>query len=476
MTPNHEMTAQRSQNYEGKVLTAPHLILAIVIFSTLAFGSVEPWSLAIVGILTAVAFSAFMLHWQGFGDHPFSKRFFVLGALLLAYGLLQLVPMPLRWLGAVHPALPQLVSTPGTAADFLASGKDLAPAGEAPPFHAVSIYPFATEMELSRLTIYFMIFFIAAFGPRTHQQIHSVLRILAIFGFVLALFAVTQKATWNGKLYWIRELGIRGNPLGPFVNKNHFAGWMCMVAPLSFGIGLMSRSISRRVRYIFFAVVMAITVFFSLSRGGILSFLVGTAILAAITAWGTSSKKGLIPILSFVVALLIYLIYLGVSPILERFAQSGVSSHERLSVWLTSVTAVQDFPVFGSGLGTFQHIFPMYKPDGVVMFYQHAHNDYIEILLELGIIGALLILAFLGLAGKTIMDAGWRGRERYLKAAFAASFASIAVFSLFDFNLHIPSNAILLSLILGLAVAMSRLEKAAMGREVFLRGRPAGRN
>ena len=162
MTPNHEMTAQRFQNHGGKVLTLPNLILAIVVLAALLFGAVEPWSLAIVGILTAVAFSAFMLRWEGFSNHPFSKRFLVLGAIFLAYGLLQLVPMPLRWLGVVHPALPQLVSMPGTAANLLASGKSLAPVEEAPAFHAVSIYPFATEMELSRLTMYFMIFLMAA--------------------------------------------------------------------------------------------------------------------------------------------------------------------------------------------------------------------------------------------------------------------------------------------------------------------------
>jgi O-antigen ligase len=339
--------------------------------------------------------------------------------------------------------------------------------------HPVSVYSFATEMELSRLTIYLMIFLMAAFGPRTHEQVHSMLRMLAIFGFFLALFAVTQKATWNGKLYWVRELSYnRGNPLGPFVNKNHFAGWMCMVAPLSFGIGLMSRSMSRRIRYIFFAVVMAITIFFSLSRGGIISFLLGTIILALTVVWGVSSKKSLIPVLSFVVALLGYLIYLGVSPIVQRFVQSGMSSHERLLVWSASMTAFRDFPVFGTGLGTFQHIFPMYKPDGITMFYQHAHNDYVEILLELGISGAFLMLVFLGLAGKHILYVRWRGRERYLKAAFVASLVSIAVFSLFDFNLHIPSNAILLSFILGLAVAMSRFERMADRKKLVLRERP----
>jgi O-antigen ligase len=462
------MAEQTFQHHSGKIQSASYVLLGIVVFSSLSFGAVEPWSLAVTGILTAVAFSVFVARWQGLTDEPAFIRFFILGAIVVVYGLFQLLPLPLRWLSAIHPTLLQLVSMPGAAVNLLASGQGLTLVGEVPSFHPVTVYPFATEMELARLTICLMIFLMAAFGPRTHEHVHSVLRILAIVGFVLALFAVTQKATWNGKLYWVRELGIRGNPFGPFVNRNHFAGWMCMVAPLSFGIGLLSRSISRRIRYIFFAVVMALTIFFSLSRGGMVSFLAGTIVLALITLWRVPSKKSLIPILSFVIGLFVYLIYVGMSPIIERFVQSGVSSHERLSVWFASLTAFRDFPIFGSGLGTFQHVFPAYKLDGIEMFYQHAHNDYIEMLLELGIIGALVGLFCLGAAGKTILNVRWRGREGYLKAAFVASFTSIAVFGLFDFNLHIPSNAILLSFISGLAVAMSRLEKRTALRRAVL--------
>jgi O-antigen ligase len=359
------------------------------------------------------------------------------------------------------------------AGGLLAPGQNLALVEEIPTLHAVSIYPFASEMELSRLTIYFMIFLMTALGPRTHQQVHSLVRMLAIFGFVLALFAVTQKALWNGKLYWFRELTHGGSPLGPFVNRNHFAGWMCMVAPLSFGIGFLTRSTGRKIRYIFFAVVMAITIFFSLSRGGIISFLVGAATLMLVAGWSTPSRKALVPILISVTALFVYLIYIGIGPIIQRFAQSGISSHERLSVWSAAVTAFRDFPFFGTGLGTFQHIFPMYKPDGIMMFYQHAHNDYIEILLEFGIVGTLLVLLFLGLACKRILDTRWRGRERYLKAAFVASLTSVTVFSIFDFNLHVPSNAILLSFILGLAVAMSRLEQTPSRKKELLCEKPA---
>jgi hypothetical protein len=441
------------------VLTVPIFLLAIVIFSTLSFGAVEPWSIAMTGILTAVTFSIFAVSRQDFADGALLKDCVICGALVIAYGLFQLVPLPLRWLGTIHPALVEILSIPKAATNLLASGKDLAPPGAVPAFHAVSVYPFATEMELSRLGIYLMVFIMAAFGPRTHAQVYSVLRLLAVFGFILALFAVTQKATWNGRLYWIRELSLnRGNPFGPFVNRNHFAGWMCMVAPLSFGIGFISRSLGRRIRYIFFATVMATTIFFTLSRGGMISFFVGTVSLAVILWWTASSKTKLTPIAIFVLALFFSVIYIGASPVVQKFAQQGLSSSERLSVWSMSFAAFRDFPIFGTGLGTFQHVFPMYKPDGIEHFYQHAHNDYAELLFEQGIVGTVLSLLFMFVAVKVVLHNRWRGRTGQLKAAFAASLMSMAVFSFFDFNFHIPANGILFFFILGLAVALSRLE------------------
>ena len=459
MNPGLGFTKANPQHSRGNGVTVIHLVLVTVILSALLFGAVEPWSLAVIGILTAIIFAGFASRW----DNPYGKivptRVFVCGGIIIAYALFQLIPLPSRWLGSIHPALRQLLIVPDNTAKFIGSVQDAALLKTVPALHPLSVYPFATEMELARLTIYFMIFLLAALAPRSHEDIYSVLRMLVLFGFALALFAVVQKATWNGKLYWLRELSVnRGNPFGPFVNRNHFAGWMCMVAPLSIGLGLMSRSASRRIRYTFFAVVMALTIFCSLSRGGIISFLAGILTLTLIDLRWVSSKKSLVPLLGFLLLVSIYLCYLGASPIIERFAQAGLSSHERVIVWSASLRAFMDFPIFGTGLGTFCHIFPMYKPDTVETFYRYAHNDYIQTLVELGIVGALLVPLFLGSAGKHILGGSWRGRERHLKAGIVASLVSIAVFSFLDFNLHVPSNAILLSFILGLAVAMSRTD------------------
>ena len=426
------------------------MLLATVVVPTLLFGAVESWALALTGILVAIVFTVFAWHVKG--DALLSaKPLFFCAAALVAYGLFQLLPLPLSLIGWLHSSLAQLISLPSATAP---EGNSLAI--QVPAAHSISIYPFATEMELSRLAMYLMVFLAAAFGIESREDLYHMVRVLAIFGFVLAFFALAQKALWNGKLYWLREISDKGNPFGPFVNKNHFAGWMAMVAPLSFSVLLLSRSHDRRLLYGFFALVMSVALFFSLSRSGILSFLAGALTLGCITFWITPSKKRLLPVFAFLAALLACLLYLGANPIIQRFAQADLTQNERFKVWQASIIAFRDFPVFGSGLGTYQYLFPAYKPLGIRMFYQHAHNDYVEMLVELGLLGVSLLIPFLFLAGRTILRGEWDERESHLKAGFVASLVGMAVFSVFDFNLHIPSNAILFSLIAGMAVAFNR--------------------
>lgn len=95
-------------------------------------------------------------------------------------------------------------------------------------------------------------------------------RILVYFGFGLAIFAIIQKATWNGKLYWFRELSLGGEPFGPFVNRNHYAGFINMLIPLSLGLAVMRRSRGKQTLFGFFGIIMAVSLFISF-QGVVLS-------------------------------------------------------------------------------------------------------------------------------------------------------------------------------------------------------------
>lgn len=413
-------------------------LIAIVVISALSFGSVEPWAIAVIGMLTASAFILFVYsNGIKMGRQPV-KGIYRSGALLFAYPVFQLLPLPLFIISIIQPMTKEVVTVSPDAA---------------PLFHSISIYPYATEIGLLKLIIFLMIFSMTAFGISVRENIMGIIKALSIFGFILSIFGIIQLAAWNGKIYWFRELSQGGAPFGPFVNKNHFAGFIGMIIPLTLGIALMSDSMEKKIRYGFLSVVMGIALFFSLSRGGIISFFSGILVFSFIIFAKGRAMKRLLPVFLFTFTLSLYLLYLGISPVIDRFVKSDLSMESRFVAWQGILPAIWDFSIFGSGLGTFQHIYKAYKPFGLTQFWDHAHNDYLELFLEFGVIGIIIFALFLYSVLKIIVKGEYRDREIYLKAGFLSSITTIAVHSIMDFNLHIPSNAILFFLIMGIAVS-----------------------
>ena len=415
---------------------------AVVIIAALLFGAVYPWTMAVTAFVAVAALMYFLWNTRGDTDtFADGKGIVLVSFLLLSYPLFQLVPLPVSMLGVIHPRFEELISV----------------ALNSPAFHSISIYPFATEMETARLFIYLAVFFAAAFGLKDEEDADRVLKTLIVFGFFLSIFAIIQHATWNGKIYWFKKpLHENASPYGPFVNKNHFAGFIGMIIPFSIGIALRARRLEKKIMFAFFGVTMTISLFFSLSRGGIISFFAGVLVFSLMVFMKGVSRKKLIPIVLFSLVLAIYLLFLGVSPIIERFSQSEVSGVQRLTAWQGALSAFRDYSLLGSGLGTFRYIFKIYQPEGLYLYWTHAHNDYLELLLEFGIVGTVLVVIFLFTVLRKILKTDWEGRELYIGAALLSSLTTMAVHSIVDFNLHIPSNAILFFLVLGIGVFMSR--------------------
>jgi len=248
-----------------------------------------------------------------------------------------------------------------------------------------------------------------------------------------------------------------GSPFGPFVNRNHFAGCIGMIIPFALTMTVIARDHAKKAMYMLFTVIMAVALIFSLSRGGIASFIAALLVYAFIILNENYSMKRLIPLFFFLVILASYLTFLGVAPVIERFETSGVTDEGRYLAWQGTLSAFADYPIFGSGLGTFGHIFKIYQPVTLAMYWDHAHNDYLELLLEFGIVGVIIASAFIFFIFKSIYKNNTFGHKLYRKAAFFASVSTIVFHSFIDFNLHILSNAILFSLILGLCVSSTRV-------------------
>src|SRR5437764_370495 len=319
---------------------------------------------------------------------------------------------------------------------------------------------YSTRMELLLLVSDLIVLFVAVQAFRTLKDWRGFIWFGMFFGFLVSLFAILQHLTSNGKLYWFREISSGGLPFGPYVNRNHFAGFVEVILPMAL-VPLVLGRVRRERRPVvgLFAVLPIGALFLSASRGGILSFGVELGALALVMIHRrTMGKQWLAGVAVLLVALLL-VSWLGVGQILERLSSVQlleVTAGKRASMRKDTWRIFLDHSFAGTGLGTLQIVYPPYETlyDGKVV--NHTHNDYLEALAETGILGGLCCAWFLGaLARRSLL------RLRQQDGSFAGALqlsgfvacSGLLVHSLVDFNLHIPSNLLLFLLMAHLATA-----------------------
>jgi O-antigen ligase len=269
-------------------------------------------------------------------------------------------------------------------------------------------------------------------------------RIMAVFGAVYAVFAILQGFTSDGKIYWVIQPRA-GSAYGSYVNHNHYAGLMELLLPfalmLSFGGAVRG---PKRFLLSFAAMLMAASVFLSQSRGGMFAILVEIAFLAMVWIRRFSPRKSAAVFAAFCLITALFLAWVAPPQVSSR-----ITDFHDPARWLIHRDSLRMFaahPLMGSGLGTFLSAFPHYRVFYDGFFINHAHDDYLEFLLETGLSGFGIGVWFL----VVLYRAGWaKLRAVRLSSSALTSTAALAactgllVHSLIDFNLHIPANAAL---------------------------------
>jgi O-antigen ligase len=394
-------------------------ILAVIAFAVLSHGAVEPWA---QGLLEASA-GLLLVLWAVLFLLSKKEQEIVLPPLLFplaAFALLVLVQL------ALH----------------------------------LTASPFTTRIELQLLLSMLILFFLAAQSFRTVTDWRSSAWFIMIFAFLVAGLGLLQHLTFNGKLYWFREMHYGGIPFGPYVNRNHFAGFVELVLPMAFVPLLLGRVRRERLLLVgMLAIIPMSALFLSASRGGIISLGAELAFLALVLALRRTGRRNIL--IGGTVLLLAFLTvsWLGVNEILSRFSSLQsleVHADKRASMRHGAWNIFLDHPVLGTGLGTLQQVYPPYETvyDGKIV--NHAHNDYLEALAETGLLGGICCGWFV----LTLFTDGLR----FLRSSdnsFAATLRlcgwtgcwGLLIHSLVDFNLHIPSNLLLFLLMALLATA-----------------------
>jgi O-antigen ligase len=329
---------------------------------------------------------------------------------------------------------------------------------------------FNTHQEFTMLLAEVLLVFLAVQAFQTLEQWREFVWFLMIFGFFVSVLGILQHLTFNGKLYWFREMRYGGMPFGPYVNRNHFAGFAELFIPVAL-VPLMLGKV-RRERLVvvgLFAVVSIGGLFLAASRGGIISFVVQVAIIVLWMAVRRTGRRQILAGAGVLVGALLMVSWLGVKEITQRFSTMKtleVTGGKRASMRRDTWRIFVDHPWMGTGLGTLQEVFPPYESlyDGRIV--NHTHNDYLEALAETGIAGGLCCALFLGMLffhSLRLLTEGNSSFGAVLNLSGLVACAGFLVHSFVDFNLHLPANAALFLLMAVLATSRIKREVANSG-------------
>jgi O-antigen ligase len=331
-----------------------------------------------------------------------------------------------------------------------------------------------TRVQLQLLAAYIIVLFLMSQVYFRPEHWRGFVWFVVLLGFLVSLFGILQYLTFNQKLFWFREMHYGGMPFGPYVNRNHFAGFVELTIPFSLvplALGKVRRE--RMPLMALFATVPIVALLLTTSRGGILSFIAQLVFLFSLLLIRKVNTRYVI-VGGMVILLAVSAVtWIGAQNVLQRFSgiqRFELSTGKRIAMRKDTWRLFLDHPVIGTGLGSFEKAYPRYDSEYDGKVVNHAHNDYLEGLAETGLIGGACCLWFLVVVFRNAFK-NLTNNEQSLTSLLSLSgmlgFVGIVIHSLVDFNLHIPANALLFFVCAHLAC----LQKPGIQQEQMARSR-----
>jgi O-antigen ligase len=385
---------------------------ALLIFTVLAFGGVDLWAIVILEIGSALLLLFWI--WPQISSGHIELKANRLYAPVVLFGLIIVV---------------QVV-------------------------FGLSAYVHITRFELWKYGSYGSLFLLASQCERVGG--HRLLTILGVFGFFVALFALIQYLAYNGNIYWVWPA--LPSSFGPYVDHSHYAGLMEMLTPIPLAMALThDAKRHRQLLWMVAGILMAATIFVCGSRGGMTAFAVQIVFLAVLFVT-RQSRRTTWTLFAICLAIATFVAWIDSDRVMKRMGSmwdpltnSGVTS--RLEVARDVPRMVRLRPIAGWGLGVFPIIYPQYRSFSTNLVVNQAHNDYLQALVETGILGSACVVWFI----VNLYRSGLRNVRAHSRVATVRALGplvgctGILVHSLSDFNLHIPANAALFFVLCGIA-------------------------
>jgi O-antigen ligase len=444
------------------------LLIGTLIAAVLAFGAVYWWG------YWPMALSCACLGVWGLREGGSSRRprwiHWVLGAIAVAIGL-QMIPLPYTVFASLAPG-----------ADRLLSEYDTAYSVQPPSWHPLSIAPLSTMAVLGLFSA-LAVFLAGVSAVAGRLRLTTLASALAIFGVALAIFGVLQLAFFTEskpRVYGFWSTPEGALPFGPFINKNHYAGWTLMAVPVVFGYfcAMVQASWRERGRKLdrwlawatrpeagwpaligFCVLAMGTSIVLSKSRSGIASFAIVLIVLTIFIIRRTTRRLGQALAAIGVLALLaVAIAWAGADATALHFAQASRDLPGRLGAWQDTIRIIRDFPWFGTGLGTYWMAMLIYQTGARDQIFFQAHNDYLQLAAEGGLL--VCIPVAIALAGLVrVLVRRFREPEdsmtRWIRAGAFAGLIGIAAQSVVEFSLQLPANAALCAVLVAITIHRS---------------------
>lgn len=472
----------KNANFEPRLFYG---LLILLVWLPLPFGSNRVWAEALFEVWVAVLGLFWVIGWLRFAVTPGAavsgaRTMFWLFAIWLLYLLFMQVPLPL--------SLRQLLS-PESAAMYQAAGVD----GQAP----LSLHSYVTFQYWMKSASYALLFTLILLLVNTKQRLILLAYTLVCSGLFQAFYGSMMTLSGEEYGFFISKLAYVGMATGTFINRNHLAGYLEMTIAIGIGLLLASwsskasvKSWRHRIRSVanlllsqklflrLILAMMVIALVLTRSRMGNTAFftsllLAGLIYLGVFRVQTGSFRKmflrrdtrsaALLLVSLMVIDLFIVGAWFGVDKVMERIEQSStVNDADRVEVTLNTFKLWQDYPIVGAGGGTFHTVYPRYRPDSIGAYFDHTHQDYLEVAADNGLIGLGLLGAMVVTSFAAALSALKRRRDPLMRSmAFASimGIISLMIHSTVDFNLQIPANAATFIAILALAWISLNLNK-----------------
>ncbi len=445
--------------------------LGLIIFSPLPAASVAEWSILVIQLTVLVMMAAYFLMREKPKNNELLSlslkwpKYLFLG--LFVFILIQIIPLPKFLVKVFSPntySFQELFSTDFSKIKFM----------------SLSSIPAHTLREGLELLSYFLLGFLIVKTVTNRRQIMRIFYVLIAMGVFEAFYGLFELYNKNPRILFYQKIYNLDSVTGTFVNRNHLSGYLEMIIPLALGLmiaridlfslvglkwrekllRLSEKGLATNLLLSLGIIIMSLAIIFSKSRSGVFLLVFIFILFFQLTMLyfrgHIHQKKWIKNFLKVVFLFIIFIsFYIGIGATLERFALDKLLQEQRPTFWANTIGIVSEFPLFGTGLGTFPSIYPDYEVNRIPMRLFHAHNDYLEYLSELGVVGLILLLGgilFMVINSFLI----WRVRRypevKGLALGGIVAIICILIHSITDFNLQIPANMMLFSVVLSLTI------------------------